>query len=270
MKRILAAVFLSLAMAHPAVSTERVHTSYPSEHGPNGKLTVSVEPGEEWVHKFRVALVVGIETEPQMAFWLESEDGRFVSTIYVTERTATQSWRGSPGEKRSEIERPYALPVWKKAHAGMGIAPMSSCSACHNRHREGYEPPDEDADLDAVSGATPPWGFTREWPVPEKLEPGTYVVKAEINQSKDNNDAYPEDAKPGDDNYSGGKMGSGQPSLIYAGTLEIGVEHSTVRLEPVGHGHPAGADGSMNPDLSTLTTASKIVASIDVSYEPVP
>lgn len=262
------AVLLSAVLAGAADGADREPTTHTVAPGPGGKLAVSVKAGEEWIHEFKVAMFIGIETEPQMAFWLEDESGKFVTTIYVTHRTATKDWRGAFGKKDSKIERPYALPVWKKSHVGMGIAPMSSCAACHNRHRDGFEPPDVDPELDAVSGATPPWDFTREWAVPENLRPGTYVVRAEINQSKDNNDAYPQDAAEDDPNYNGGEMGSGQPSLVFEGTLEIGGEPASVRLEPVGHGHPAGLDGSVDADLSSMTTALGIVESIDVSYEP--
>jgi hypothetical protein len=36
----------------------------------------------------------------------------------------------------------------------------------------------------------------------------------------------------------------------------------------MGHGHVAGIDGKINPDLSTLTTAIKLIEKAAVIYKP--
>ena len=239
---------------------------YPVESGPRGKLSITVHPGEEWVHEFRVLLLVPVENRPQMAFWLERPNGKFVTTIYVTRRAAFEDWRATPGQDADAIERPSALPVWTRKHTRVGIAPMRSCAFCHDEH-DAEEPPVE-LPPDAVTSATPETGFVREWAIPEKLEPGTYLLRAEINHSKDFNEAFPEDAPEGAPNYSGGPMGSGQPSLIWSGQLVIAEETDAVELGPVGHGEPAGRDGSIDPDLTDLTTALDIIESIEVVYTP--
>jgi len=242
------------------------YESYPAEPGPGGRLAVTVHPGEEWIHTLRVMLVVPVKNRPQMAFWIEKPDGEFVTTISVTRRAAFLDWRAAPGEDADAIERPSALPAWTHRHERIGIAPMKTCSFCHGEH--GADEPRTELPPDAVTSATPKAGFVREWAVPKRLEPGTYVVRAEVNHSTDFNDTYSDDAAKDDPFYSGGSMGSGQPSLIWSGEIKIGNEPASVSLEPTGHGHPAGRDGSIDPDLSGLTTALSIVEGIEVNYTP--
>lgn len=105
-----------------------------------------------------------------------------------------------------------------------------------------------------------------EWATPEDLEPGAYVVKAEINQSRDFNEAYGEDLEEEDPNYSGGSWGSGQPSLIWQGLIGIGDGPESVDLSIVGRGHPVGDSGDIYRDLDDITTALSVVESIGVRF----
>ena len=232
-----------------------------------GSIKISVTAGAEWNHSFRAMLVVKTTNRPQMAFWLEDTTGAYVATIYATRRTALQDWRAAFGEKRERIERPSSLPAWIKAHAGGGVEPKSLCGACHLIHKQPRKTV-EDPSLDAVTGATPKTGFSREWTLLPGIKPGRYVVRAEINHSKDFNEAYPESAREGDANWSGGSMGSGQPSLVYEGTIIIGEMCSSTTLEAIGHGAPAGDSGDVRRDLGSLTTALGIVGTIRVEVTP--
>jgi len=36
----------------------------------------------------------------------------------------------------------------------------------------------------------------------------------------------------------------------------------------IGHGHVAGSDGKINPDLSTLTTSLKLIKKVEAIYRP--
>ncbi len=252
-----------LALAYGA----REHTVMRVKSGPRGKLAITVKEGKNWLHSHRMA-GTKVTDEPQMAFWLEDTTGAYVATIYVTRKTALQDWQPLPGEKEGEIRRPSALPVWAHKHPWGGVQPKALCSACHGKHGSGDKSTKGHPLLDAITGATPKWGFTREWAVPAELKPGKYVVRAEINHFGDFNDAYREDLPMYDPKYSGGRVGSGQPSILWEGAIGIGGAASSTTLKKVGHGHPAGMTGDVYVDLSTLTSALDIVESIKVKYIP--
>jgi hypothetical protein len=234
-----------------------------------GRLVLTVKEDANWLHSFRVALVVKVTARPQMAFWLEDTDGKFVTTVYVTHKGATEDWATFPGAGKYGTTREAALPVWSYKHREIGMMPMATCSACHAKRKAAEKTTASTPLLDAITSATPDAGFTREWSVPENLEPGTYVACAEINHARDWNEAYRSDARETDPGWSGGgAVGSGQPSLVWRGTIHIGGAASEVALKPFGHGHPSGANGDVTPDLKTLTTALNIVEAIEVRYVP--
>ncbi len=158
--------------------------------------------------------------------------------------------------------------MWRRRHRGGGVQPAGTCTDCHARRRAEDKSTDGIESLDAITSATPSAGFTREWHIPAGIKPGVYVIKAEVNQSKDFTDVYRADLRESDPNWSGGKRGSGQPSLIWQGTIDLGGGAALATLKRVGHGHPAGANGDVVMDLSNLTTALDIVESIKVSYIP--
>ncbi len=231
------------------------------------RIIVIVKPGAHWQHSFRVMWLIKVTNQPQMAFWLEDADGNYVATIYVTHRTALQDWRSSPGEKKEKIRRPSSLPVWIHQHQAGGLMAEATCSSCHNFHDAKEKLVDPSSELAAITGATPKTDFTKEWQIPPELKPGKYLIKAEINHSKDFNDSFKEDAAEHDKNYSGGKWGSGQPSVFWQGELQIGDKPSTVWLKKIGRGHPAGKDGKVYSDLNMLDSALDIVESIEVKVE---
>ncbi len=232
-----------------------------------GKLLVTVKPGAHWQHSFRVMGLIKVTNQPQMAFWLEELDGKHVATIYVTHRTALQDWRPSPGEKKDQIRRPSSLPVWVHQHQTGGLMAEATCASCHNLHNAKEKMIEPNSPLAAITGATPKTGFTREWQIPADLKPGKYIIKAEINHSKDFNNTFKESAAENDEYYSGGKMGSGQPSVVWQGELQIGSNPAAVWLKKIGHGHPAGKNGTIFSDLSRMDSALDIVESIEVKFE---
>ena len=95
-----------------------------------------------------------------------------------------------------------------------------------------------------------------------------FVVKIEINHSTDFNEFYPASAREGDANYSGGKMGSGQPAVVYAATVDLSSGQHEFPAALIGHSSPDGSDGSVDPDLSTLTSALHIVKGIVIRTRP--
>ncbi len=191
-------------------------------------LSVGIVPGTEYTHT-KWFVIIPMKLTPQIAVWLESADGQFIGTVYVTEKAARGNWRGG-----KDVSRPEALPVYF--------------------HRSNLNRSSDGA-ADTVSGATPKKGDedSQTWTGSFALTAGKYRIMAEVNSSFDYNSNYPEQ----DENVNG------QPSLVYAAGFEIDAagEDLQVRgkrefdLQPVGHGDPSGESGVISPGLSGMTTA---------------
>ncbi len=205
-----------------------------------GDYQLSIEPGEAWHHTFYAMGFIPIENEPQMAIWLEDTCGNFLSTVYVTERSATQGWRMAGGARR-----PEALPRWSHRR---GIAAP-----------DGLYMPTADAP-EAATGATPHGSFTACFATGQSPA----IVYAEINHSADFNQYYTAEALPGTPSYSGGKEGSGQPAIVYSAPI-LGEDSSEITvLKPIGHSSPCGSDGLLRTSLDSITSALDIVSRISL------
>jgi hypothetical protein len=209
-----------------------------------GAIEISVRSGPNWDHRHPLFLGLAMYTQPQIAIWAEDANGTYLGTLFVTKKSATQGWLPSVGEnvQAGDIRRPEALPAWS--------------------HRRGvvysdglFMPTSARPVVDAVTAATPKGDFSLA--IEPAGESGTIRLFAEFNQSLDFNDAYPEGAKRGEAGYSGGKFGSGQPSLVYEADLDSGTDGVDFVL--VGHGSADGSDGTIDPDLSGITGAKRIV-----------
>jgi hypothetical protein len=209
-------------------------------------IAVSVSPGAAFSHKVKFGLF-SITTTPQMAIWIETADGRFVDTIYVTQKSATGKWSAAGGARR-----PEALPLWSHAR---GIAAS-----------DGSYMPDKTHPLpDAVSGPTPKAAFRVTWKVPAGTAPGSYRVRAELNSSFDWNEAYPDKLPKTDPRYS---EVNGQPSIVWECSLDLGGAAARAALQPVGTGSLRGEDGAMAAGFAGITSARDLAASIEAEYRP--
>jgi len=209
-------------------------------------IKVSIVEGDEWLHDFPLFLGIKKKNPPQIAIWMEDMDGNYLTTIYVTHKIATQSWTASGGNRRKE-----SLPHWCYKRGIMADDGL-------------YLPTKKKPITDAISGATPSGSFD------VKLNPRDlkkFVIKAEINHSTDFNDHFPKSAKETDTNYSGGKMGSGQPAVIYAAEIDLTSGENQFEATLIGHSSADGSDGEINPDLSKLTTARNIVKQIIIEIQ---
>jgi len=211
-----------------------------------GTVAVSLTPGAAYIHKVRLGLFP-MSMPPQMAIWIEAADGRYVDTIYVTDKAAAGKWRAA-----GRSLRPESLPVWAHARAVAG--------------RDGSFMPDKAHPLpDAVSGATEKAAFQRIWQVPAGFEPGTYRVRVELNSSFDWNEAYPDKLAKTDPRWS---EVNGQPSIVWETSLQIGDQAVAAELAPIGTGALRGEDGAVRLGLDGITTAKDIAASIEAAYRP--
>lgn len=183
---------------------------------------------------------------PQMAVWMETLDGQYIDTLYITGKIATSGF----GENDNGLKRrPEALPVWSHSRGVM--------------EDDGFFAPEaNNADLDGISGATPKTDSLISMTAPKM---GQYRLKVEVNRSYDFNEYYSKDRFPDDPIYSGDGS-SGQPSLIYSTTIDSQVAGKYL-LSLQGHGHHSGATGEVYTDLSRITTAKEIVSFIVVSVE---
>lgn len=238
--------FLSIAIAAMLMlnvcSCEKEDLQFETDN-----ISVKVIEGENWLHDFPLFLGMNIKNPPQFVIWLEDTEGNYISTLFVTKKIATEAWMSNDGNRRKE-----ALPHW-----------------CYQRgiiYDDGlYLPTKEEPLIDGISGATPKAGIEL------KLEPASYlrqfVIKAEFNHSIDFNDAFPENAKEGDSNYSGGDMGSGQPALVYSALIDLDTNIKEYNLQLIGHSSSDGTNGDIYEDLSGVTSADRIVKEIVVQIK---
>lgn len=200
-------------------------------------VSINIYKGKQYLHDFKVNSFLKIKTPPQMAVWVEDAEGNYMETLYATSKIVRQNWSKAPSDpaQKGQIRRDEALPYWT-----------------HKRGNEKNVP-------DTVTSATPKGSSTIHTKV--GTAKGQYTILAEVNLSTDFNAYYPREAKAGEENYSGGEFGSGQPALVYAATINA-EDNKTYELVPIGHSSPDGKDGKLYRDLSRLTTAGEIVDKI--------
>lgn len=211
------------------------------------ELKITVEKGDSWLHDFPLFMGINKKNAPQIAIWAEDMAGNYLSTIYVTHKTATQSWQAAGKNRRKE-----SLPHW--------------CYSRGVQYEDGLYIPTKKSPLtDGISGATPKGSFE------VKLKPleqtNRFILKIEINHSTDFNDSFPKSAEEKDTNYSGGKEGSGQPAVIYAAEVDLTSGKKEFNATLIGHSSPDGSNGNIYTDVSTLTTALHIVKKITITIQ---
>lgn len=209
MKKILIALYALAAMALFAHARE---------------ITVSIGAGDGWKSGH----------EPQLAVWLEDEQGRYLKTLYVTQKASGLSWFFGPKEGR-----PESLPVWYHASKH-----DSKKSAAKN------DSPDQ-KEIDAVTSATPKGGLVFK----QKIDDDSCVIKVEVNASFDYNSTWTK-------KNSGV---NGQPSLVYQASLPAG-QKDEVTLELAGSGSLDGSDGGIHKNVAGIDSAKTIVKIINVVF----
>lgn len=188
---------------------------------------------------------------PLMVFWVEDTSGKFIETIFVAESigkgyfdygdSSTGKWL--PGK----IIRPASLPYW--AHK-RGVKTGNS-----------YMPTYENPIPDAYTGATPKGDFKIKSKI--NTDNTVFYIYMEINQPWDWNEFWTNNKYPDDMEYKT----SSQPALIYRAKVDIN-KSSQVDFELIGHSSYNGSNGNLYKDLSTITTAKKIVESLKVTLNP--
>jgi len=217
-------------------------TIYTNINGKGIELLIDFEKGDK--HNY-----------PSFVFWLETTEGKFLQTLYITKSVATGVFgHGSDGDGKwknesGEAIRPASLPYWLHKR---GIFSRDSLLV----------PTMEFPIADAYTGATPKNNFVLLTKSDGDLN-SKFVLLLEINQPWDWNEFWTNDKYPDNSNYKT----SCQPSLIYAVTIDLDSNEKEYYLNPIGHGHYAGENGRLYTDLSTITTALDIVKKIKVEVK---
>ncbi len=232
-------MFITVAVGLMQTSCNRKLLDYESDD-----VRVEIAEDEEWLHDFPLFLGIKKKNPPQIAIWIEDSSGRYVSTIYVSQKIATEGWLSANGNRRKE-----ALPRW-----------------CHSRgirYDDGlFCPTKQQPVTDALTGATPRKGFGTYFR--EKTGLQRFCVLVEVNHSTDFTDVYAEDAAPSSPYYSGGKEGSGQPALVYMADVDLSTQSRSFTASLIGHSSPDGSDGGIYTDMEGIDSALRIVKQITV------
>jgi len=181
--------------------------------------------------------------KPQTVIWIEDNEGKFIDTIFMTRLGATGTW------ENDDVKRPSCFPIWSYKR---GIETMP-----------GYYMPTRKMPLpDSITASTPSNNFKIKWKIPENLKKGLYRLNLEINSSYDFNKTYNNKNKTSELYHPF----DGQPSLLWSNTIEINDKQNSNELLLVGHGDIKGDNGSINDDISKITSAKNMIKSVAVKY----
>lgn len=213
------------------------------------KLKIFFKAGKEY-HSAPQSLFLNITytSVPQIVVWMETLEGKYIDTLYITGKTSNSSYR-SKDPKIDLVRRPEALPYWSHKR---GIKATDGL----------YTPGEKSSDLDGIAAATPKVDYQVTMSAPQM---GRYKLMVEVNRTYDFNDFYNKTRFPDDAIYSGSGS-SGQPSLIYESIMDS-QQTGQYLFNLIGHGHHSGHDGSLYTDLQNITTAKQILEFIVASVE---
>ena len=187
---------------------------------------------------------------PLMAVWVEDTSENYIQTLFVAKSIATSIFNYGDKSKghwtNGVVRRPAALPYWSHKRGMMASDGL-------------YMPDPENPVPDAYTGATPSGDFILQTLL-DNDPPEYFDLYLEINQPWDWNDYWTNNKFPGNEEYKT----SSQPSVVYQVRIDNNPEAMEYQMKAIGHGHYAGEDGSLNTDLTTLSTALEIAEKISV------
>lgn len=202
---------------------------YSMNAGNNGSgLTITVERGKAWMHPATIG-IMKLKITPQLAIWVQDTAGAFVENVFVTRCFGKQEWKMAKFPPDS-CGRDMCMPYW------LGKLRASGAKA-----------PSKNAPLpDAVTGATPPGGFTVSTRLATALR--TFDVCLELNKSFDFNEQYTEKTKPFPYN--------GQPAVVYRTRVNLDdTAAAAFDFVYAGHSGNAGNDPKLYENTDGITTA---------------
>ena len=199
---------------------------------------------------------------PQMAVWIEDTLGNYVTTIFVSKATAKGLFFGGRtkenfkefDQKKDAIgayRRVNALPVWSHKR---GV-----------QYEDGMYVPTNNKPLpDGITGAT----IINNFKLLSSIDSiAQFKLKMELNVAFDDNEYYSEFDFPDDEIFHNGTGQLGQPSIVFETQIDSKDDKNYYLMNLIGHGHHSAQNGEIYKDLSTLTTAKKIVERIVVGVK---
>jgi hypothetical protein len=241
--QVILAVLLALGASIGISAKNKKAISSEENYGVNNggtPITIQFEQDKEHNH-------------PLFAIWLADEKGNYIQTLYVSETIGKGIFKRASKKTgqwlAGEIQRPAALPYW--AHQ-RGIKNEFGT----------YMPTPKHPTVDAYTGATPKASFILHSRTEKPLN-GKYKIMLELNQTWDWNEFWTNDKYPDEKEYKT----SCQPALVYSVDVDTNNPATEYIMKPIGHSHYSGADGSLNPDLSTITTALQIAKRIVIKLQ---
>lgn len=154
-------------------------------------------------------------------------------------------------QRSNALRRVNALPVWSHKQG--------------KRYEDSMFVPTRDQPLaEAITGET----LTDNFVLSASTEPcAKFYIKVELNVAFDDNEYYSEYDFPEDETFHNGTGQLGQPSVIYSALVDKVDGKAYYLMDLVGHGHHSAQNGTIHPDLSSLTTAREIVERIVVGIK---
>lgn len=204
-------------------------------------LTISVKKGSFFKNTFKSGLIP-VKSFPQIAIWIEEQDETFIRSLFVTKKTAENSYK-----KNLDGSRKSSLPIW------MHKRDIKNSSG-------GYWPT-KDAPLpDAISGATPKTDFSKNFNISNDEIKRGVILRVEVNNANDFNDSYHENVHEGSE-FNNNNV-NGQPSLVYQISLSEKLYGGEFELHLEGSGSASGNSGYVNWEAPEVTTAKEIIKRI--------
>jgi hypothetical protein len=231
------ALMLTLSLSAKKIKKEVFNQVQYGIENTGTTILITFEKGKEYNH-------------PLFAIWLADENGKYIQTLYVSQsigkgvflRGSRKTGQWMPGE----IQRPASLPYWvfqrNVTNEKGGLLPTPTRPV-----------------VDAYTGATPKNSFILEVKTEKPLN-GKYKVMFELNQSWDWNEFWFNAKYPNDKEYKT----SSQPALVYSADIDSKNTNADIVMQAIGHSHYSGADGSLNKNISTISTAKQISKKISI------
>ncbi len=244
MKRQFLSIFFIL-IAGTIVSNGDEGSIINTKEGESGRpVRIIVTAGPNWSNTFKAGIIT-IYATPQIVVWVETLDGEYLDTLFITRRFGEQNWRMAPDQEKDETFRIEAIPFWM-----------------YKRESFGLSSPTENTPIsDTITSATPDSSFILNSII--DVDVNEICILMEVNLPFDGNNNFPNEEPIESEKYN---AASGQPAIVYKIVININ-EPGTYGMLPVGYSSPSGIDGSLTEDMSVITTALGIIADLKVVIE---